>query len=141
MLIEPTTEVTLYDLLRQREHAFVEVHEYEQRIEQILGSAYTALLPPSLPSLAKKKRKAAKKPKKARRIIRRLKPDTEDAYAVNYDYKGSSYTEVLREYRLIQLLVKSDVPNLLITSISSVAYTDDEEFETVQKLFNNSPAS
>ena len=141
MILDPTTEVTLYDLLSQREHAFAKIYEYEQRIEQVLGTEYKAYDKPTLPSLAKKRKKAATKTKVVRRTIRRLKPDTEDAYLIDYVYNGEPQTEILREYRLVQSLVKNDIPNLHVNVISSIIYTSDEEFDIVTQLFTNHPPS
>ena len=134
MIIDPTQEITLYDLLRQREHSFVQIYEYEQRIESLLGQPYSGLVVPALPSTAKKKRKPVKKATSKKRVIRRLKPETEDAYLVSYKFKGNSCSEVLREYRLVQLLIKNDIPNIQLENISTIYYTTDDEYDLVIDL-------
>lgn len=134
MHLEPTTEITLYELLKQREHSFVQIHEYESRINKILGQSYPFFSKPVLPSTSKKKRRTTKKVKQKKRTIRRLKPETEDAYLVNYEYCGEQREEVLREYRLIQLLVKNDIPNIILYKISTIFFNGNEEYDVIEEL-------
>ena len=135
MIMEPTSEVVLYDLLRQREHSFAQIYEYERRIHNILGQPYSAYSQPAIPS-TKKKRKPQKKNKIAKRTIRRLKPSVEDAYLVHYSYNGIKKHEVLREYRLVQLLVKEKIENIELINISSIYYSSDYDYDIVVELLS-----
>ena len=137
MIIEPIAEARLYDLLMERELQFVRINEYEQKIEKLLGVPYEQLPVFDIPSFSRKRRKSAKKTRPKKRTIRRLKPDLEDAYLVEYKYNGVESSEILREYRLVQLLVKNDLDDISVLRISTVKFYSNNDYETVSELINS----
>ncbi len=133
-------EITLYDLLQQRELAFVKVHDYEKRIDHILGQPFQFPNAPQLPSTAWKKARRVRKTKAKRITARRLRATFEDAYLVEFLYKGELGTEILRDYSLIQLLIKKPLPNVELLKISTVSFDNDGHQEIVHVLVDITPA-
>ncbi len=129
--------IQINQLLMEREDCLVDVFDLERQINTILGEPYPLAPPVDLPSLQKRKkpkRKAAKK-KAALLRVRKLDPETEAAYRIEYQQNEKSCIEIHTDSRPLALLLNTKLPTLTIQRIETVQATDNGEWTVVEVLF------
>ncbi|MDF7826263.1 hypothetical protein P4B35_19705 [Pontiellaceae bacterium B12227] len=136
-------QIQINQKLMEREDRLVEIFDLERQINGILGGEPYPLAPPdTLPSRQKRKkpkRKAA--PKKAAPLrVRKLDPETESAYRIEYQQNDETCVEIHTDPRPLALLLNTPLPTLGIQRLETVQATDDGEWNTVETLFEAVPA-
>ncbi len=131
-------QIQINQKLMEREDLLVDVFDLERQINVILGGKPYPLAPPDdLPSRRKRKkskRKAA--PKQAPAIrLRKLDPETEKAYRVEYLENGEPKTEVHLDARPAALLINTDLPHIRILKVETIAPETSTEWKSVEVLF------
>ena len=135
-------QIQINQKLMEREDRLVEIFDMERQINGILGGEPFPLAPPdTLPSRQKRKkpkRKAA--PKKAAPLrVRKLEPETETAYRIEYQQNEEICIEIHTDPRPLALLLNTPLPNLGIQRIETVQPTADGEWNAVEILFEAIP--
>lgn len=134
-------EIQINRKLMEREDLLVDVFDLERQINVILGGEPYPLAPPDgLPSRQKRKkpkRKAAPKQAPAVRL-RKLDPETEKAYRVEYLEKGEPKTEIHLDARPAALLINTDLPHIRILKVETIAPETSTEWKSVEVLYPRS---
>ncbi|MDF7800181.1 hypothetical protein P4C99_11950 [Pontiellaceae bacterium B1224] len=136
-----SNQIQINQKLMEREDRLVELFDLERQINGILGGEPYPLAPPdTLPSLQKrkkpKKRKAA--PKKATALrVRKLDPETESAYRIEYRQNDETCIEIHTDPRPLALLLNTELPTVKVARIETVQAVDDGEWTVVEVLFES----
>ena len=131
-------EIQINQKLMEREDRLVEIFDLERQINGILGGEPYPLVPPdALPSRQKRKkpkRKTAQK-KAAPLRVRKLNPETEAAFRIEYQQNDETYCEIHTDPRPLVLLLNTPLPALGIQRIETVQATDEGEWTVVEVLY------
>ncbi|MDZ8118860.1 hypothetical protein [Pontiella agarivorans] len=135
-------QIQINQKLMEREDLLVDVFDLERQINVILGGEPYPLTPPDdLPSRRKRKkskRKAA--PKKAPPVrLRKLDPETEKAYRVDYQEKGEFKTEIHFDARPVALLINTDLPDIRVLKVETIAQDETGELQTIEVIYQSEP--
>ncbi|MDF7807806.1 hypothetical protein P4E94_10190 [Pontiellaceae bacterium B12219] len=134
-----SNQIQINQKLMEREDRLVEVFDLERQINGILGGEPYPLAPPdTLPSLQKrkkpKKRKAASK-KAAPLRVRKLDPETESAYRIEYRQNDETCIEIHTDPRPLALLLNTELPTVGIDRIETVQPAENGEWTVVETLY------
>ena len=155
-------EIRIIDLLTQREAEFLRVKQCEDQITALLGGAAWPFSAPAVP-LPSANRTNAKKawtpapsaptsspagrraksatvapaaPVNASRIpVRELEPARENAYLVTYIDNGANKSGFLNTLPTLQALLKLECASFQITGIDTVVFRSNDDFDTVERLY------
>lgn len=135
-------QIQINQKLMDREDLLVDVFDLERQINVILGGEPYPLAPPDdLPSRQKRKkpkRKAA--PKKAPAVrLRKLDPESEKAYRVEYLEQDESVIEIHLDARPVVLLINTELPNTRVLKVETIAQNEDGELQTVEVIYESEP--
>ncbi len=136
--MDPLQSLHIIDLLREREAEFVRVWECEQAIQGLLQGAFRFDPPPDLPSRAKPKRRRPADAVASPRL-RRLRPDREQAYRVEYDCEGTVRTSQTTNGDFLRSLLELDPPGLRVRRVDSVRLDADGNAVPVDLLWQREP--
>ncbi len=149
------TDISIIDLLRQRESEFVKVWSCEEGIRRLLGMVdYPFPDPPPLPSLRKlKNRKASRQlpvahadaatahttaaPSKAPLAIRALQPPAENAYRVVFRRGNVVDSSFQNDPELIKILHGLNLAEFTLLSVETVSFTSLSNWRVVAELWKN----
>ena len=155
-----SSDITIVDLLRQREAEFVVVWQCEQKIRHLLGDAdYPFQIPDDLPSWRSSKpstRKAAvSKQPLARpttpflpagdlasqpvRECRKLDPTRENAYRLVFLRNGVKDSSFQTDSELNNILSGLNCPDFKLLSLETVFFTDLDDWQVVDTLWADLP--
>jgi hypothetical protein len=131
-------QIQINQKLMEREDRLVEIFDLERQINGILGGEPFPLVPPDgLPSRQKRKkskRKAA--PKKAAPLrVRKLDPDTETAYRIEYLQNDETCIEIHTDSRPLALLLNTKLPTIGIQRIETVQSAEEGEWAVIEVLY------
>jgi len=153
------TDISIIDLLRQRESEFVRVWSCEEGIRRLLGMVdYPFPDPPPLPSLRKiKNRKASRRlpdiqeslpaanaaahPPKAPQAIRHLQPPTENAYRIVFRRGPIVDSTFQNDPELIKILYGLTLADFTLLSVETVSFTTLSNWRVVAELWKNGEAT
>ncbi|QBG48913.1 hypothetical protein EGM51_16445 [Verrucomicrobia bacterium S94] len=135
-------QIQINQKLMEREDLLVDIFDLERQINVILGGEPYPLTPPdSLPSRQKRKkpkRKAA--PKKAVAVrLRKLDPETEQAYRIEYLEDGETKTEIHFDARPAALLINTEFPHIRVLKVETIAPNDAGELQSVDVIYESDP--
>lgn len=150
------TDISIIDLLRQRESEFVKVWSCEEGIRRLLGMVdYPFPDPPPLPSLRKtKNRKASRQlpaahddaasahtagthQSKAPLAIRVLQPPAENAYRVVFRRGNVVDSSFQNDPELIKILHGLDLADFTLLSVETVSFTSLSNWRVVAELWKS----
>lgn len=132
------SQIQINQKLMEREDRLVEVFDLERQINSILGGEPYPLVPPdALPSRQKRKKPVRKAtPKKAAPLrVRKLEPETESAYRIEYQQNGETRVEIHTDPRPLALLLNTPLPTIKIQRIETVHPADAGEWNPIETLF------
>ena len=133
-----STQIQINQKLIEREDRLVEIFDLERQINGILGGEPFPLVPPvALPSRQKRKkpqRKAVQK-KAAPLRVRKLEPNSESAYRIEYQQNDEPRVEIHTDPRPLALLLNTELPTIEIQRIETVQSAEDGEWIAVEILF------
>lgn len=149
------TDISIIDLLRQRESEFVKVWSCEEGIRRLLGMVdYPFPEPPPLPSLRKSKnRKASRQlpvaqadiadtlgtaPPKIPLTLRALHPPAENAYRIVFRRGNVVDSSFQNDPELIKILHGLNLADFVLLSVETVSFTSLSNWCVVAELWKNS---
>ncbi|MGI5924764.1 MAG: hypothetical protein ACOX9E_12545 [Lentisphaeria bacterium] len=149
------TDISIIDLLRQRESEFVKVWSCEEGIRRLLGMVdYPFPAPPPLPSLRKSKnRKASRQlpvaqddvtaafgdaPAKTPLTLRALQAPTENAYRIVFRRGNVVDSSFQNDPELIKILHGLNLADFALLSVETVSFTSLSNWCIVAELWKNS---
>ena len=131
-------QIQINQKLMEREDRLVEIFDQERQINGILGGEPYPLAPPDvLPSRQKRKkpkRKAIPKTPAPLRV-RKLDPDSEAAYRIEYRQNDETCIEIHTDPRPLALLLNTKLPTLGIHRLETVQSTEENEWAVVEVLY------
>ena len=98
------SELTILDLLRDREYQYVMLHRCEERIRAVLGGDYPYPVLPFPPSQVKGGRRPSGSKTPTRPKVRGLIAGEENAYHIRYVYCGENRTSLCDDRALLRTL-------------------------------------
>lgn len=149
------TDISIIDLLRQRESEFVKVWSCEEGIRRLLGMVdYPFPEPPPLPSLRKSKnRKASRQlpvaqadiadalgaaPPKTPLTLRALQAPAENAYRIVFRRGNVVDSSFQNDPELIKILHGLNLADFALLSVETVSFTSLSNWCVVAELWKNS---
>lgn len=128
-------------LLIEREDQWVHVETIERQINEILGQPYPFKIDVDLPSRQRRKKPKRKVASKASAAIRlrKLDPATESAYRISYIQQNEEHTEIHFENKPLMLLLNTPLQHLHVICIETIRATENQEWESVEQLYEASP--
>lgn len=149
--------ITIIDLLRQREAEFVVVWTCEQKIKDLLGDAdFPFPVPADLPS--RRRRDARQAPAREKPAVRPAPPETagpagsglfppirkldtarENAYRLVFLRHGTKDSSFQTDFELINALAGLKCPEFKLLSLETVSFTDLDDWQVVDTLWEESP--
>ncbi|MEI6892815.1 MAG: hypothetical protein V5783_11650 [Pontiella sp.] len=135
-----SNQIQINQKLMEREDRLVELFDLERQINGILGGApYPFVSRDTLPSRQKRKKPARKTaPKKAApHRVRKLDPETEAAYRIEYLQNDETCIEIHTDPRPLALLLNTPLPTLGLQRIETVQSENEGEWTVVDVLFRS----
>lgn len=140
------TSIDFVDLLRRREAEFVTVWKCEQEVRRVLGiQDFPFSPPPELPSRRKISRPSVKKHggesteeiSHGRKEIRKLRPDTETAYRIEYINGGVTENSYQVDRDLVMTLLAVSGGDFRVVKVETVFFKGVEDWKSVEVLWKD----
>ncbi|MEA2013021.1 MAG: hypothetical protein U9O87_08110 [Verrucomicrobiota bacterium] len=133
--MEILQKIKINDLLMKREAFFAKVYQAEHLINQIASPNKSFNFPPPeiIPLSAIPKSKQKKQKKKKKQQLRKLKKN-EYAYKISYFKKTEKKEVLLKDDKIIKLIMDSTTLPLKITKIETVSFSEDGSETIIEDL-------
>ncbi len=133
-------QVTVVDLLREREGQFVRVWQCEDMIAKIVGPSFQFPAPPPLPSALQHKAKPKPAKPAGPPALRRLKSPRENAYRIRFVYDGRPDSSFQTDPELLRTLMKLEASDFRILAIETVCFRAPDDWDTVETIYEDTGA-